>query len=76
MNLGNTVRQWQMRWAQVRELEALGREQREALARDIGIPPEMLPALWPAAPTPPPNFRASCRLCPSMPTRSGRSTRR
>ena len=34
-----------MRWAQVRELEALGREQREALARDIGIPPEMLPAL-------------------------------
>ena len=45
MNLGNTVRQWQMRWAQVRELEALGREQREALARDIGVPPEMLPAL-------------------------------
>ena len=45
MNLGNTVRQWQMRWAQVRELEALGREQREALARDIGIPPEMLPVL-------------------------------
>ena len=42
---GNTVRQWQMRWAQVRELEALGREQRKALARDIGVPPEMLPAL-------------------------------
>ena len=45
MNLGNTVRQWQRRWAQTWELEALGREQREALARDIGVPPEMLAAL-------------------------------
>jgi len=45
MNLGDTVRHWQRRWAQAWELEALGQEQREALARDIGVPPEMLSAL-------------------------------
>jgi hypothetical protein len=45
MTLGNAVRQWRKRRAEVRELDSLGWEQCEALARDLGVPPEMLPAL-------------------------------
>jgi len=45
MNLGNNVREWRKRWADAWELESLGQEQREALARDLGVPPDLLPAL-------------------------------
>jgi hypothetical protein len=45
MGLGSTIRQWQANWAQAHELDALDKDHRDALARDIGVPAEMLPAL-------------------------------
>ena len=45
MGLGSTIRQWRANWAQAHELDALDRDQRDALARDIGVAAEMLPAL-------------------------------
>ena len=42
MGLATTIRQWHSKWARVRELGALGTEQRQALARDIGIPEDVL----------------------------------
>ncbi|MBB4041964.1 hypothetical protein GGR34_003648 [Microvirga flocculans] len=45
MTLGETLRQWQASWARAFELESLDQAQREALARDIGVPVEILPVL-------------------------------
>ena len=42
MGLAAMIRQWQSRRTQARELDALGAEQRQALARDIGIPEDVL----------------------------------
>jgi len=45
MRLGETLRHWQASWAQAREFDSLDREQREALARDMGVPVQILPVL-------------------------------
>ncbi|MFC1460821.1 DUF6455 family protein [Microvirga arabica] len=45
MGLGATIRQWQANWAQAHEFDALDKDQRDALARDIGVSAEMLPVL-------------------------------
>ena len=45
MGLGATIREWQASWAQAHELDALDKDQRDALARDIGISADMLPVL-------------------------------
>ncbi len=42
MSLATTIRHWYSKWAQAHELDALGTEQRQALARDIGIPEDVL----------------------------------
>jgi hypothetical protein len=42
MRLVATIRQWQSIWARSHELEALAPDQREALARDIGVPEDVL----------------------------------
>lgn len=42
MGLAATFRQWRSNWAQAHELDALGADQREALARDIGIPEDVM----------------------------------
>ena len=38
MGLMATIRQWQSRYAQAYELDSLGTDDREALARDIALP--------------------------------------
>lgn len=45
MGLGTVIRQWQVNWAQAHELDSLDRDQREAIARDIGVSAEMLSVL-------------------------------
>jgi len=45
MGIGATIKQWQANWAQAHELDALDKDQRDALARDIGVPAELLPTL-------------------------------
>jgi len=45
MGLMTTIRQWQSSWAQVNELNAVGIEHREALARDIALPLDVLEKL-------------------------------
>lgn len=45
MGLGSKIREWQANWAQAHELDALDQDQREALARDIGVSADMLPVL-------------------------------
>jgi hypothetical protein len=45
MGLSATIKLWQANWAQARELDALDRDQKDALARDIGVPAELLPSL-------------------------------
>jgi len=45
MDLGTAIRRWKSNWMRAHELDALDREQRDALARDIGVPAEMLPIL-------------------------------
>ena len=42
MTLATVIKQWQMGRIQAREFEALGTEERKALARDIGIPDGIL----------------------------------
>jgi len=42
MGLMATIRQWQSSWAQVNELNAVGIDHREALARDIALPSDVL----------------------------------
>jgi len=42
MGLVATIRLWQTRWAGAHEFDALESDQREALARDIGIPEDVL----------------------------------
>jgi hypothetical protein len=42
MGLVATIRQWQSIWARAHELEALVPDQREALARDIGVPEDVV----------------------------------
>jgi len=45
MGLGTTIKRWQANWAQAHELDALDKDQRNALARDMGISADMLPVL-------------------------------
>jgi hypothetical protein len=45
MGLAATIMQWRENWAQAHELDSLDQGQREALARDIGIPAQMLQEL-------------------------------
>ena len=45
MSLGEAIKRWQAGRRQTHELDALDRDQREALARDIGVSPEMLAIL-------------------------------
>ncbi len=45
MGLVSTIRQWQENWAQAHELDALDRDHRDAMARDIEVSAEMLPVL-------------------------------
>jgi len=45
MGLGETIRRWQAYWAQAHELDGLDKDQRDALARDIGVSADMLPVL-------------------------------
>jgi hypothetical protein len=73
MGLGSTIRQWQANWAQAHELDALDKDHRDALARDIGVPAEMLPALVERGAIPQPNCRASWRRCPLIQSGFGRS---
>jgi hypothetical protein len=42
MGLTATIRQWQSSWARAHEFDALGPDQREALARDIGVPEDVM----------------------------------
>jgi hypothetical protein len=45
MGLGAKIREWQANWAQSHEFDALDKDQRDALARDIGVSADMLPIL-------------------------------
>jgi hypothetical protein len=45
MGLGTAIKQWQLNWMRRHELDFLDQDQRGALARDIGVPAEMLPIL-------------------------------
>ena len=45
MDLGTTIRRWQSKWAQAHELDDLDKDQRDALARDLGVSADMLPTL-------------------------------
>lgn len=45
MGLGTAIKEWQVNWRQRHELDLLDPDQRAALARDIGVPTEMLPIL-------------------------------
>jgi hypothetical protein len=45
MDLGTAISRWKSNWMRVHELDSLDRDQRAALARDIGVPAEMLPIL-------------------------------
>ena len=45
MGLAATIRQWRSNRAQAHELDALGADQREALARDIGVPEDVVARL-------------------------------
>jgi hypothetical protein len=45
MGLAAAIRQWQSNWRRAHEFEGLGEEQREALARDIGVPEAVLAGL-------------------------------
>ena len=45
MGLAAAIRKWRSRWMQTYELSCLGQDQREALARDIGLSPDALEAL-------------------------------
>ncbi|MBD2749629.1 hypothetical protein IC232_23405 [Microvirga sp. BT688] len=42
MGLAATIRQWRSILAQAHEFDALGPDQREALARDIGVPEDVV----------------------------------
>ena len=45
MGLGTAIKRWQSNWMRAQELDLLDQEQRDALARDIGVSTEMLPVL-------------------------------
>ena len=45
MGLATTIKQWQSSWARAHEFAALGQDQREALARDIGVSEDVLTRL-------------------------------
>jgi len=45
MGLGTAIKDWQLNWRRQHELDLLDPDQRNALARDIGVPAEMLPIL-------------------------------
>jgi hypothetical protein len=45
MGLATTIRQWQSSWARAHEFAALEQDQREALARDIGLSEDVLAGL-------------------------------
>ena len=45
MNFANVIRQWHYRRSAIHELRSLAPEQRQALARDVGVPEETLQRL-------------------------------
>ncbi|MGO4526920.1 DUF6455 family protein [Microvirga sp. 2MCAF35] len=45
MDLGTAINRWASHWKRAHELDSLDREQKDALARDIGVPADMLPIL-------------------------------
>ena len=45
MGLAAVIRRWRLSWAHAHELNSLNRDQREALARDIGLSRDALEAL-------------------------------
>ncbi|MBQ0819622.1 DUF6455 family protein [Microvirga terrae] len=45
MDPGAAIKRWRETWRQRHELESLDRDQRDALARDIGVSADMLPLL-------------------------------
>ncbi|QRM31279.1 DUF6455 family protein [Microvirga sp. VF16] len=45
MGLGTAIKRWQSNWMRAHEFASLDPDQRNALARDIGVPAEMLPIL-------------------------------
>ena len=45
MDLGSAIRRWKANWMRMHELDSLEQDQREAMARDIGVSPDMLPIL-------------------------------
>jgi hypothetical protein len=42
MDLASAIKRWQTNWRRADEFGSLDQDQREALARDIGVSPEML----------------------------------
>ena len=42
MGLAATIRQWRLNQVRTHEFDTLGSEQREALARDIGVPEDVM----------------------------------
>ena len=42
MGLAATIRQWRLNRARTHEFDALGPDQRQALARDIGLPEDVM----------------------------------
>ena len=52
MGFADTIRKWQSNRAQAHEFDALGSDQREALARDIGVPHHVLSGLLARGPHP------------------------
>jgi hypothetical protein len=45
MGLGTAIKRWQLNWKRAHEFAYLDRNQRDAIARDIGVPAGMLPIL-------------------------------
>jgi hypothetical protein len=45
MGLRTAIKRWQSNWMSAQELDSVDQDQRDALARDIGISAEMLPIL-------------------------------
>jgi hypothetical protein len=45
MSLGAAIKRWQSNWMRAQELDSRDQDQRDALARDIGVSTDMLPVL-------------------------------
>src|SRR5919112_824975 len=50
MDVAAKLRQWQRDWAAARSLERLGAGERDALARDLGLPGDTLDRIVPRGP--------------------------